>query len=57
MEKTMMYPEPNTNQNIHVADTIPPPSCDDTDQHIRLDIDPDDLDGSVIILDDDGYPD
>ena len=53
----MMYPEPNTNQNIHVADTIPPPSCDDTDQHIRLDIDPDDLDGSVIILDDDGYPD
>ena len=52
----MMYPEPNTNQNIP-ADTIPPASCEDTDQHIRLDIDPDDLDGSVMVIEDDGYPD
>jgi hypothetical protein len=52
----MMYPEPNARS----ADTLPPPSCEDTQRQFRLDIDPDDSaavtrnDGSVIILDDDG---
>jgi hypothetical protein len=50
----MQYTEPKTQNinNIHVADTLPPPSVEDTDQHIRLDIDPDD--DSVQVLEDDG---
>ena len=55
----MMYPEPTKRS----ADTLPPPSCEDTQRQFRLDLDPDDTnnlqtdDGSVIILDDDGYED
>ena len=54
MQATMQYTEPKTQNinNIHVADTLPPPSVEDTDQHIRLDIDPDD--DSVQVLEDDG---
>jgi hypothetical protein len=48
----MMYPDPNANSNIHVADTLPPPPADDTGQQFRLDLDPDDCD--VQILEDDG---
>ena len=52
----MMYPDPDKNAtNAHVADTLPPPSAEDTGQQFRLDLDPDD--DSVIILEDDGYPD
>lgn len=49
-----MYPDPNTAKQ-QVADTIPPPSCEDTQKQFRLDIDPDDPD--VVIIDDDGYCD
>jgi hypothetical protein len=47
-----MYPDPKK----PVADTMPPPSCDDTQRQFRLDIDPDEStrDGQIIILDDDG---
>ena len=48
-----MYQDPkNPTKSIHVADTLPPPSVEDTAQHFRLDIDPDD--SEVQVLEDDG---